>query len=107
MSGGVPAEYVTATADGLEQLGFRWARLDLVAQTTDLHVDTSIEGSLGASVGEVQELVAAEDPLRVLDERNQKIVLACTEVDDQPLGRLEPPQTQVQFPAGEAEELPT
>jgi hypothetical protein len=93
---------VTAAAHGLDQFRLLRVRLDLAAQTTYLHVDASVERSLGASMGEIEELVPVEHPLRVLGEGDQEIKLAGTQIDDQPLGRLEAPEAQVEPPAAEA-----
>ena len=56
-----------------------------------------------AAAGKIEQLVAGQDPLRMLGEGHQQLVLAGGEIDDDAVRRLQPAAAEVELPAGESQ----
>ncbi len=79
--------------------------LDLAANSAHLHVDGPIERGGVAAAGEIEELVAVHDALRVLGKGDEQLVLAGGEVDDDAVRRFQPAAAEVELPSRETEQL--
>src|SRR5271154_1556435 len=67
-AGHLRREDVAFVTHGADQLLARTAVVELAAQAADLDVDGPVEGVRLRAAGELQQLVAAEHPLRALHE---------------------------------------
>lgn len=78
--------------------------IESAVQPTDLDIYASIEPAGHAVFGEVQELVAGEDALRMLGEGQQQAALSRAEVDGDVRRGGEFAARRIQRPAGELEQ---
>ena len=69
-------EYVAYPAHGLNQGRAIASPLELAPQSADLNVDTAVERERDSAPRKVQQLIARQHPLRMLDKSEQHIVLA-------------------------------
>src|SRR5229473_8346027 len=76
--------------------------LELAAQTTDLHIDGAVERPSLAVAGEVEQPVAAQYLVGIVDEGGEQIELAGGEPHLAAVGRYQLARGEVEVPAGEA-----
>ena len=77
---------------------------DLAAQAADLHVDAAVERHRAASTRQVEQLVARQGALRMLDEREQQFEFAGRQRDQRAFRRQQSAPADVERPAGKVHE---
>src|SRR5262249_3966925 len=95
-------EDVAGAAHGLDDGGARGIRLKLAAQAPDLYVDGAVEGPGLAVAGEIEQPVAAQHLVGVVDEGGEEIELAGGEPHLAAVGRDQLARREVEMPAGKA-----
>lgn len=62
--------------------------LDLSAKAADLHVDAAVDVEVTAPVDQIEQLVAAQHMLRMLDQRGQQVELPVVRSTRVPRGEV-------------------
>src|SRR5262249_12863737 len=97
-------ENVAAVTDRLDQCRLFGISLDLAPQPADQDIDAAIEKIGGATAREVEELLAAENALRTLGERQEDLEFPPAQRDHCAFRRKELPPPRVGPPAVEFEQ---
>jgi PAS domain S-box-containing protein len=97
-------EQVTRAANGLDEDRVGRIGLDLLAQPHHLGVDGALVGRPVPALGQIHQLIAAQHPVRVLQERPQQLELGGGQGNRAAVGGVQFAPQEVQPPAFEAEQ---
>src|ERR1019366_2425773 len=108
-SGSFPAhiggENIAAAPNGLDDFRVARVTLDLLAQAAHLRVHAAVERVGRAMARKIQQLVAAQGALRVLDQRQQQVEFAGAQRYGDPIFAQQFPPVDIERPAVKTIEL--
>jgi hypothetical protein len=95
------AEDIAATANSLYQRRLGRVRFNLPPEAAYLDIDAAIERRGVAAASKIEQLVARQDALRMIEECQKQLVFASAERQEHIVGRKELPARRIEPPAVE------